>query len=138
MSDLLANKPVQTIRRDVEAIKIAFYKAYRAEVERARRAFAETGGKIEEFVPTPDDAEQRLKELFAEYRSKRNDFIAKLEEEKENNYKVKLKIIDELKELIDSNETLNHTFNTFRELQQRWKETGPVSVSYTHLTLPTT
>lgn len=80
LSDLLANKPVQTIRRDVEAIKIAFYKAYRAEVERARRAFAETGGKIEEFVPTPDDAEQRLKELFAEYRSKRNDFIAKLDE----------------------------------------------------------
>ena len=130
LSDLLANKPVQTIRRDVEAIKIAFYKAYRAEVERARRAFAETGGKIEEFVPTPDDAEQRLKELFAEYRSKRNDFIAKLEEEKENNYKVKLKIIDELKELIDSNETLNHTFNTFRELQQRWKETGPVPLTY--------
>lgn len=88
------------------------------------------GGKIEEFVPTPDDAEQRLKELFAEYRSKRNDFIAKLEEEKENNYKVKLKIIDELKELIDSNETLNHTFNTFRELQQRWKETGPVPLTY--------
>lgn len=29
LSDLLANKPVQTIRRDVEAIKIAFYKAYR-------------------------------------------------------------------------------------------------------------
>lgn len=126
LADLLANKPVQTIRRDVEAIKIAFYKTYRAEVERARRAFVEAGGKLEEFVPTPDDAEQRLKELFAEYRTKRNEFIAKLEEEKENNYKIKLQIIEELKELINSNETLNQTFNTFRELQQRWKETGPV------------
>ena len=130
LADILANKPVQTIRRDVEAIKIAFYKTYRAEVERARRAFVEAGGKLEEFVPTPDDAEQRLKELFAEYRTKRNEFIAKLEEEKENNYKIKLQIIEELKELIDSNETLNQTFNTFRDLQQRWKETGPVPQTY--------
>ena len=130
LADILANKPVQTIRRDVEAIKIAFYKTYRAEVERARRAFVEAGGKLEEFVPTPDDAEQRLKELFAEYRTKRNEFIAKLEEEKENNYKIKLQIIEELKELIDSNETLNQTFNTFRDLQQRWKETGPVPQAY--------
>ena len=130
LADILANKPVQTIRRDVEAIKIAFYKTYRAEVERARRAFVEAGGKLEEFVPTPDDAEQRLKELFAEYRTKRNEFIAKLEEEKDNNYKIKLQIIEELKELIDSNETLNQTFNTFRDLQQRWKETGPVPQAY--------
>lgn len=130
LADILANKPVQTIRRDVEAIKIAFYKTYRAEVERVRRAFVEAGGKLEEFVPTPDDAEQRLKELFAEYRTKRNEFIAKLEEEKENNYKIKLQIIEELKELIDSNETLNQTFNTFRNLQQRWKETGPVPQAY--------
>ena len=130
LADILANKPVQTIRRDVEAIKIAFYKTYRAEVERARRAFVEAGGKLEEFVPTPDDAEQRLKELFAEYRTKRNEFIAKLEEEKENNYKIKLQIIEELKELVNSDETLNHTFNKFRELQQRWKETGPVPQAY--------
>ena len=33
---------------------------------------------------------------------------------------------EELKELVNSDETLNHTFNKFRELQQRWKETGIV------------
>ena len=35
-------------------------------------------------------------------------------------------IIEELKELVNSDETLNHTFNKFRELQQRWKDTGIV------------
>ena len=57
--------------------------------------------------------------------------MARLDEEKEANYRTKLQIIEELKELIDSNETLNHTFNSFRELQRRWKETGPVP--QTHL-----
>lgn len=123
---MLAEQPVQAIRHDVEALKIAFYRLRRAEVETARRAFIEGGGAEEEFVPTVDGAEVRLKELFKEYRSRRDEFIANLEAEKEQNYRTKLAIIDELKELIDSDETLNHTFTKFRELQQRWKETGPV------------
>ena len=123
---LLATRPVQTLRRDAEAIKVAFYKTYRAEVDQMRRAFIEGGGRPEEFVPTPDESEQRLKALFAQYRDKRNEYMAGLDREKEENYKTKLQIIEELKELIDGNETLNATFNTFRELQKRWKETGPV------------
>lgn len=123
---MLSEQPVQAIRRDVEALKIAFYRLRRAEVETARRAFIEGGGAEEEFVPTVDGAEVRLKELFKAYRARRDEFIANLEAEKEQNYRTKLAIIDELKELVDSDETLNHTFNKFRELQQRWKETGPV------------
>ncbi len=123
---MLAEQPVQAIRRDVEALKIAFYRLRRAEVETARRAFIDGGGSEEEFVPTVDGAEVRLKELFKEYRRRRDEFIANLEAEKEQNYRTKLAIIDELKELVDSDETLNHTFNKFRELQQRWKETGSV------------
>ncbi len=127
---MLAEQPVQSIRRDVEALKIAFYRLRRAEVETARRAFIEGGGAEETFVPMVDGAEVRLKELFKEYRRRRDEFIAGLEAEKEQNYRTKLAIIDELKELIDSDETLNHTFTKFRELQQRWKETGPVPVQH--------
>ncbi len=73
-----------------------------------------------------DGAEVQLKELFREYRRRRDEFIAGLEAEKEKNLATKLGIIEELKELVDSDETLNHTFTKFRELQQRWKETGIV------------
>mgnify|MGYP000775599301 CR=1 FL=1 len=65
-------------------------------------------------------------EQFKEYRRRRDAFIANLEAEKEANLKVKQAIIEELKELVNSDETLNHTFNKFRELQQRWKDTGIV------------
>ena len=36
---LLESEPVQTLRKSVEAIKIAFYKLHRAEVDAARKAF---------------------------------------------------------------------------------------------------
>ena len=122
----LENEPVQTLRNTVETIKIAFYKQHRAKVEAQRKAFVEAGGNEEEFTPTPCAEEQRLKELFAIYRNERDKHIAMMEANKEENLKIKLNIIEELKELINSDETMNTTFARFRELQQRWKDTGLV------------
>ena len=123
---MLEERPVQTLRRAVEELKVAFYRIRRAEVEAARRSFVEHGGAEEQFVAPTDESESRLKELFRLYRQRRDAFIANLDQEKEQNLKLKLAIIEELKELIGSDETLNHTFAKFRELQQRWKETGLV------------
>ena len=93
-------------------------------------ASSKRGGAEEDFAPAVDGAEVQLKELFKEYRRRRDIFIANLEAEKEANLKVKQQIIEELKELVNSDETLNHTFNKFRELQQRWRDTGPVPQAY--------
>ncbi len=127
---MLEEQPVQSLRRDVEALKIAFYRIRRNEVESARRKFLADGGAKEDFTPPVDGVEVQFKELFKEYRQRRDEFIANLEAEKEANLKIKQGIIEELKELVNSDETLNHTFTKFRELQQRWKETGPVPQQY--------
>ena len=122
----IESEPVQTLRPVVEAIKIALYKQHRAKVEAEKRAFVEAGGDEAAFVPSVDEDEVRFKELFAVYRNERDKHIAMLEANKEENLKVKLAIIDELKELINSEENINTTFARFRELQQRWKEAGLV------------
>ncbi len=88
---MLDEEPVQSLRRVVEAVKIAFYKAHRAEVEAQRRAFVEAGGDEAEFVPAADAQELRLKDLFKEYRRRRDEFIASLDAEKEANLKIKLR-----------------------------------------------
>ena len=126
LSAKLESEPVQTLRPVVEAIKIAFYKQHRAKVEAERKAFVEQGGGEEEFTPAIDNDEVRFKELFAVYRSKRDSHIAELEASKEENLKLKLHIIEELKELINSDENTGSTFARFRELQSKWKEIGLV------------
>ena len=125
-AELLEQEPVQTLRKSVEAIKIAFYKQHRAEVDAARKAFEAEQGEGAEFVPAVDALEVRLKDLFKEYRRRRDEYIAELDNHKEENLKTKLAIIEELKELVNSDETLHNTFAKFRELQQRWKDTGVV------------
>ena len=122
----IESEPVQTLRPVVEAIKIAFYKQHRAKVDAERKAYLEAGGNEETFTPTLDEDEARFKELFAIYREQRDKHIAEMEAAKEDNLKIKLQIIDELKELVNSDETMNTTFARFRELQTRWKETGLV------------
>ena len=126
LAQKLDSEPVQTLRPVVEAIKIAFYKQHRAKVEAERKAFIEQGGNDEEFTPTTDNDEVRFKELFAVYRSERDRHIAELEASKEQNLKLKLEIIEELKELINSDENTSSTFARFRELQSKWKEIGLV------------
>ncbi|MFI3315536.1 MAG: DUF349 domain-containing protein, partial [Rikenellaceae bacterium] len=125
-SQLISTKPVLALRKDLELIKITFYKLSRAEYEERRKAFVDNGGVLEEFVSEKDELEIRLKELFAVYRQKRDAYLVDIEQQKDNNLKAKLQIIEELKELINSNEKINVTFATFRELQQRWKDSGIV------------
>ncbi|WP_297829210.1 DUF349 domain-containing protein [uncultured Rikenella sp.] len=126
LAEMLEKRPVQQLRGDVEAVKIAFYKAGRAEIEAQRTAFIENGGAAEDFKPAENENEAKFKESLVRYREKRDAFVNQAEEEKERAYATKLRIIEELKELVNGNETLGQTFNAFRELQQRWKEAGLV------------
>ncbi|MDE5944725.1 MAG: DUF349 domain-containing protein [Rikenella sp.] len=126
LAGMLEERPVQNLRGDVEAIKIAFYKAGRAEIEAQRTTFIENGGAVEDFAPAANDCEAKFKALLLQYREKRDAFANRAEEEKERAYAAKLQIIEEVKELVNGNETLGQTFNTFRELQQRWKDAGIV------------
>jgi len=125
-AEALASRPVQSLRNEAEAIKVAFYKLHRAEVDALRNTFMDAGGNEEEFAPPVDMVELRFKELFQEYRHKRDAFTANIERNKEENLRIKQQLIDELKELVNSTETLNATFNAFRAIQQRWRETGLV------------
>lgn len=123
---LLENKPVQSLRYDVEAVKVAFYKKHRADVDELRKKYVEEGGVAEEFEAPADSDEIRLKEYFGIYRTRREEYMNDLEKSKEENLKIKLQIIEELKALVEAGETVGQTFQTFRQLQQRWKETGIV------------
>ncbi len=125
MARMLESEPVQSLRRTVEAVKVAFYKLHRTELETKRKAFEEANEGAE-FVAEEEPLELRFKELLKVYRQKRDEYIAGVESQKEMNLKVKLQIIEELKQLVESDETLSHTFPKFRELQSRWKETGGV------------
>ena len=66
----------------------------------------------------------QVKEEFTETQQ-----IKVSEEEKEQNLKAKLQIIEELKTLVETDEIGGKTFNEFRALQERWRSIGQVPSS---------
>jgi len=130
LSDLLQEEAVNNFRKEIEAIKTAFYKLQKQKIEEIKKAFLEEGNSEENFVAPDDECEEQFKILLSQYRKKRDAFIVESEKGKEENYKRKLEIIDKLKDLVNSHETLNQTFSIFRELQAEWKEIGSVPQSH--------
>lgn len=127
----IQNMPISALRTRVEQIKVAFYRHIRTADEAAKAKFVEAGGAADEYKAEVSEIEKRFKELLTIFRDKRDKFAALSEEQKEANYKAKLAIIEELKALVDSTETLGQTFAAFRELQTRWKEIGIVPIAAT-------
>ncbi len=115
---LLMQERAAEIKESVEAIKSAFYKLNTQEQ-----------GQEQSQEQVTDPLEVKLKSLIAQYRTLRDDQLAQQEREREANLKIKLQIIEELKELSESSETATHTFAKFRELQQRWRDVGHVPIS---------
>ncbi|MRT93254.1 DUF349 domain-containing protein [Ancylomarina sp. 16SWW S1-10-2] len=117
-----------------ESIKVHFYKKHNATIEELKRNFVKEGGKEEDFHPEKDDQEIEIKALLQKYRDKKAEIQKNFEQQKENNLKQKLLIIEELKQLINGQESFEKTFHEFRDLQKRWKDYGMVpSHSVKHL-----
>jgi len=123
---LLANEDFESVREDIDAIKIYFFRLYRANIEAQKAAFAEAGGNLEEFKAEPDPYELDLRNLLKQYQDRRNEHNKKSDELKEENLQKKYEIIEEIKALINNKESINKTFHDFRELQNRWREIGSV------------
>ena len=114
------------IKTDVEAIKSVFYKHRNDQIEKSRAAFIAAGGNHEEFVAEEDPYENDIKELLKRYNNLKREQSKQLDSEKEDNLTRKLEIIEKIKGLINNEESINKTFNEFRELQREWREIGPV------------
>jgi hypothetical protein len=123
---LIKEKPVETLKSDIENIKIQFYKKHKAEYEKLRKEFLENGGNVEDFQLQDDQSELKLKDILKKYRNLKAEYTHKTEAEKIDNLNSKQAIIEEIKELVNGKESLNETFHQFRELQKRWRSIGPV------------
>lgn len=127
--DLLDQNTGEDIRFHVEAIKTQFYKIFVQNVEEQKKKFIEEGGVEEEFIAEEDPYEQDIKELLKRYRNLRIEYNKKQEVAKEENLRLKYQVIEEIKNLINREESINKTFHEFRDLQVRWREIGLVPQS---------
>ena len=128
--------------KEAEAIKSAFYRRLSKE-----KADAGLGSKVDEPSSREDVIEEvgpqtqeekenpfaaietAFKGVYANYKKERAEYNRQQDEQREQNYEKKMAVIKELKALVEKQEDVNTTFPAFRELQNKWREIGPVPAS---------
>lgn len=104
--------------KEAEALKSAFYKTLLKEKEKI----------VEGTEDIFDKVEENFKTLYAAYKKEKAAYNRQLEQQKEENLKGKLAVIDALKALLDKDEDVAATMPEFRDIQAKWREIGAVPV----------
>ena len=112
LKTLIDSNNLLSISKDVENIKAQFYI------------------KLKNTEKDKSDIEKKFKKIYNQYRLEKNTFRKKIEKEEGNNLKIKKDIISEIIELTNNIEIKKETFNHFKELQKKWKDTGYVNLKY--------
>ena len=126
LEETVQEQDIMKIKDKVVAIKSNFLKLNKEDRDREMEQFILDGGDKDSYEHKDDPLETRFKAAFDIYKKNKDKYKEELEKQKNENLKQKLAIIEELKQLIYSEETLKKTYDDFRELQDRWKEIGQV------------
>jgi hypothetical protein len=129
LEEVVQEKDVAKIKSQVAKIKAAFYQRNKEDIESEKQIFVTGGGDIEKFEHKPDPLEHRYNAAFSIYRHNKSKYAEEIEKQKQHNLQLKLDILEKLKELINSEETLKKTYDEFRKLQAEWREIGMVPAS---------
>ena len=125
LQKLMEQYPVNLLKDIMDTLPEIFEEKYNAEYNTALAAFTADGDNPEDF-DYKNDSKERFNLLYKTYKDKRSAQNRQAEAEREENLKIKQGIIEELKVLVQKEESMDKTFQEFRDLQERWRNTGPV------------
>jgi hypothetical protein len=117
---------VQKIKTRVALIKVAFLKLTKDNEHKRYDEFIREGGAKEGYTASPDTLLERFNNAFDIYKKNKIKYNEEQEVLKLRNLDAKKQILEELKELVSSEESLKKTYDKFKELQVKWKEIGLV------------
>ena len=124
--------------KEAEAIKSAFYK--RLSKEKAEAGEDAVVDEPDENTPADEQTvplqsgpvspfaaiEAGFKSLYVAYKKERAEYNKELDAQREENLAKKQAIIEELKTLVEEPGDMKDAFPKFRDIQNRWREVGPV------------
>ncbi len=123
--NLLKNKKIQTIKSHVDEIKSEFNAKFSEILEEKKEDFlADGGNEIDFYFSSP--LKKRFNSLYNDYRKDLNAYYKTLESNLKTNLENRLQIIEEIKGLINVEENINDTYKHFKDLQEQWRNAGPI------------
>lgn len=125
LEGLLKDKKIQTIKAQVDEIKSEFHSKFGELLDEKKEEFLSEGGnEIDFYYTTP--IKKRFNEAYKSYRNTLNAYYKDRESNLKQNLENRLAIIEEIKGLINVEENINTTYKHFKDLQEQWRNAGPI------------
>lgn len=115
-------------KNKIEELKTQYYKIRKSEYDKYREEQKEhlSDAEIINMEIPKDPSEEYFKELLNDYKTKKQLHFQEQEKLKLDNLHRKEEIIEKIKTLANSEESLKKTFDEFKALQKEWQSIGPV------------
>ncbi|MDD4214764.1 MAG: DUF349 domain-containing protein, partial [Bacteroidales bacterium] len=126
LEELVQSNEISKIKARVAGIKVVYLRRTKAEKQAAMDKYLADGGNKEDYIQPADTLEERFKNAFDIYKEKKVHDDARQERAKLENLEQKKQILEEIKQLISSEESLKKTYDEFKILQEKWKQIGQV------------
>ncbi len=125
LTNLVSKEKVQAIKTHIDTIKKEFTEKFNHFLEEKKDEFVSEGGNPIDFYFS-STIKTRFNQSYKEYKKKIREHYNNIETSLKENLANRLEIIEELKGLINVEENINTTYKHFKELQERWKNAGPI------------
>ncbi len=122
---LVKNEKVQAINKHVNSIKNEFDLKFQDFLEHKKEEFVAGGGNEIDFRYN-SVTKRQFNEVYKDYREKRDTYYRNLEKQLQDNLQHRLALIEELKSLVNVEEDINTTYKNFKEVQEKWRNAGPI------------
>ncbi|MBU2940689.1 DUF349 domain-containing protein [Lacinutrix sp. C3R15] len=125
LEKLVNHEKPQAIKSHVEDIRAEFKSKFNALLEEKKEEFLNEGGnEIDFHYSSP--LQKQFKETYFIYRDKLNAHYKSIEKSHKDNLAERLRIIEEIKGLINVEENINTTYKHFKDLQEQWRNAGAI------------
>jgi predicted DCC family thiol-disulfide oxidoreductase YuxK len=129
IKELAKSDNVLQAEKKARELKPFFDEYFEKQRARALEKFLAEGGSEEDFSYKLDDLDNRFEANYRLIRDRKFEYQKLQETRKEENLKKKQEILERLREFVDSDEA-SSSFDTFKEIQEEWKNVGPVAPAH--------
>lgn len=126
LQNLLNANDFDVLKQRARAIKDIFDAKSKEIYAKAFEKFLEEGGVKEDYKSELDQLDIDFRKLYGEYRERRQKYLEKQEQDKIDNLEKKKAVLEELRVLLQQEGSLKEIYDTFNQLQAKWKEIGAV------------
>jgi hypothetical protein len=123
---LVSVEKLMSVKDHVEELKKSFLSKYHHFIDEKKEEFHAENPETTEDFHYHFPLKTKFDQLYSQYRDKKNNHFQSLQNSLKSNLENRLAIVEELKNLIHSQDSIPVTLKKFNDIRDRWKVAGPI------------